>query len=68
MKIGFIGFGEAAYNLAIGLKGEGLEGIRACDAMQDHPERGQFVRARAAEAGVEAPVRKKASRPPDFPS
>ena len=53
MKIGFIGFGEAAYNLAIGLKGEGLTGIRATDAMQDHPTRGQFVRDRAAEAGVE---------------
>ena len=53
MKIGFIGFGEAAYNLAIGLKGEGLDGIRACDAMQDHPERGSFVRQRAAKAGVQ---------------
>ncbi|MBO4888146.1 MAG: NAD(P)-dependent oxidoreductase [Firmicutes bacterium] len=53
MKIGFIGFGEAAYYLALGLKGEGLTGIRACDAMQDHPVRGSLVKDRAAEAGVE---------------
>ena len=27
MKIGFIGFGEAAFNLATGLKSEGLTGF-----------------------------------------
>ena len=53
MKIGFIGFGEAAYYLALGLKEEGLGGIRAADAMQDHPTRGALVRDRAREAGVE---------------
>ena len=25
MKIGFIGFGEAAYNISLGLKGEGVK-------------------------------------------
>ena len=31
MKIGFIGFGEAAYNISLGLKGEGVTGIIAYD-------------------------------------
>ena len=53
MHIGIIGFGEAAYNLALGLKSEGLTGLRSSDAMQDHPVRGPLIRARAAEAGVE---------------
>ena len=53
MKIGFIGFGEAAYHLAMGLREEGLAGLRAADAMQDHPVRGKLVRDRAREAGVE---------------
>ena len=29
VKLGFIGFGEAAFNIAKGLKGEGLDGIMA---------------------------------------
>ena len=53
MNIGFIGFGEAAYNIALGLYGEGVRGIRATDAMLDHPVRGQQIRARAEEAHVE---------------
>ncbi|MCK7514039.1 MAG: hypothetical protein MZV70_65180 [Desulfobacterales bacterium] len=31
VKLGFIGFGEAAFNIAKGLKGEGLDGIIAYD-------------------------------------
>ena len=27
MKIGFIGFGEAAYNISLGLKGEGVTAV-----------------------------------------
>lgn len=53
MNIGFIGFGEAAYNIALGFKGEGLSGIRANDAMMDHEVMGKQVHARAEEAGVE---------------
>jgi len=53
MKIGFIGFGEAAYNIALGLKGEGVTGIRATDAMLDHAVLGPQVKSRAKEAGVE---------------
>ena len=29
MKIGFIGYGEAAFNISLGLKNEGITGIRA---------------------------------------
>ena len=35
MKIGFIGYGEAAYNISFGLSKEGLKGIRATDAMMN---------------------------------
>ena len=53
MKIGFIGFGEAAYNIALGLAGEGVSGIRANDAMMDDAVMGKLVHSRAEEAGVE---------------
>lgn len=52
MNIGFIGFGEAAYNISFGLGTEGLSGIRANDAMMDHEVMGKQVRSRAAQAGV----------------
>jgi 3-hydroxyisobutyrate dehydrogenase-like beta-hydroxyacid dehydrogenase len=53
MKLGFIGFGEAAFNLAFGLKSEGLDGIRAFDAMENDPVVGKLVHKRADEAKVE---------------
>lgn len=52
MNIGFIGYGEAAYNISLGLKGEGVSGIRASDAMIDHPVMGKQVHSRAEQAGV----------------
>lgn len=52
MKIGFIGFGEAAYNISLGLKGEGVTGIIAFDKMAKDPVMGKMVTGRAAEAGV----------------
>lgn len=52
MNIGFIGYGEAAYNISLGLGGEGLVGIRATDAMMDHEVMGRQVHSRAQEAGV----------------
>lgn len=52
MNIGFIGYGEAAYNISLGLGREGLVGIRATDAMMDHEVMGKQVRSRAQEAGV----------------
>nr|WP_321501366.1 DUF1932 domain-containing protein [uncultured Dethiosulfovibrio sp.] len=53
MKIGFIGFGEAAYNISIGLNGEGISEIRAYDAMADDETMGKLIRHRAQEAKVE---------------
>jgi len=52
VNVGFIGYGEAAYNMSLGLKGEGLEGIRATDVLADHEVKGRLVRKRALEAGV----------------
>lgn len=52
MKIGFIGYGEAAFNISLGLKGEGLTGICANDAMMNHEVMGKQVHARAEQAGV----------------
>ena len=52
MNIGFIGYGEAAFNISLGLGQEGLSGIRATDAMMDHPVMGVQVRDRAKQAGV----------------
>lgn len=52
MKIGFIGFGEAAFNISYGLLGEGISGILAYDAMQDDAVMGKLVRSRALEAKV----------------
>ena len=53
MNIGFIGYGEAAYNITLGFSQNGITGIRANDAMMGHPVMGKQVHARAAEAGVE---------------
>lgn len=52
MNIGFIGYGEAAFNISLGLGQEGLSGIRATDAMMDHPVMGVQVRDRAGQADV----------------
>lgn len=53
MQLGFVGFGEAAYHIAKGLGGEGLEGIRAYDIHTHTPGRGKKIQARARETGVE---------------
>ena len=52
MKIGFIGYGEAAFNISLGLGREGITGIRATDAMMNHEVMGKQVHSRAQEAGV----------------
>ena len=52
MKIGFIGYGEAAYNISLGLGNEGITGIVAFDAMADDAVMGKLVHSRAAEAKV----------------
>lgn len=53
IKLGFIGFGEAAFNIAKGLKQEGLTGIRAFDPFWNAPPRSELICKRAAEAGVQ---------------
>ncbi|MEW9674421.1 DUF1932 domain-containing protein [Ammoniphilus sp. 3BR4] len=53
MKLGFIGFGEAAYELSTGLKGEGMEHILAYDPVWNHPTYGALVQERAGLARVE---------------
>lgn len=52
MNIGFIGYGEAAFNISLGLGREGIAGIRATDAMMNHEVMGRQVKSRAQEAGV----------------
>jgi len=51
-KIGFIGFGEASFNIAKGLKGEGLLGITAYDKFWDIEPQAALIRQRSQEADV----------------
>ncbi len=50
--ISFIGFGEAAFHIANGLRSEGLMEIIAYDVNQDHDKLGEIIRNRAQESGV----------------
>lgn len=52
IKLGFIGFGEAAYNISAGLKEEGLKGISAYDKFWDVEPHCGLIQKRAAETGV----------------
>ena len=51
--IGFIGYGEAAYNISLGLASEGMKTMGAFDVMQNDIQRGEKIKSHAAEAGVE---------------
>ena len=51
-KMGFIGFGEAAYNIASGLKGEGYETIAAYDKFWNTAPQSDLIVKRAEEVGV----------------
>lgn len=53
MKLGFIGFGELAHEMAKGFKGEGLRDMVAFDPAIDAPEYGALMRQRAAAVGVQ---------------
>jgi len=53
VKLGFIGFGEAAFNIASGLRGEGLTGIIAYDKHWKDSPAAELIGKRAAEAQVE---------------
>lgn len=50
--IGFLGFGEASFNIAEGLRDEHLAGIRAYDAAWEKGPPGELIRTRAAKADV----------------
>jgi len=52
VKLGFIGFGEAAFNIAKGLKGEGLDGIIAYDKFWKDAPGSELICQRATEAQV----------------
>jgi 3-hydroxyisobutyrate dehydrogenase-like beta-hydroxyacid dehydrogenase len=52
VKLGFIGFGEAAFNIAKGLKGEGLDGILAYDKFWKDAPGSELIGKRADEAHV----------------
>ena len=52
MKIAYIGFGEAAYNIMKGWSAEGLTNLVAFDVNRDHPKKGELIRRRAKEVGV----------------
>lgn len=52
VKLGFIGFGEAAFNIAKGLKSEGLDGIIAYDKFWKDTPASELIGKRAAEAQV----------------
>jgi 3-hydroxyisobutyrate dehydrogenase-like beta-hydroxyacid dehydrogenase len=51
-KLGFVGFGEAAYFLSKGLRGEGVESVFAFDIHARDRNLGPKIQSRAAEAGV----------------
>ncbi|NLG37287.1 MAG: NAD(P)-dependent oxidoreductase [Clostridiales bacterium] len=52
MRIGFIGFGEAAYNIALGLHAEGAFEFRAYDTAIHAEGFGRQIQNRAEQAGV----------------
>jgi len=52
MKIAYIGYGEAGYNITKGWAEAGLTNITAFDANADHPVKGELIKKRANEVGV----------------
>lgn len=52
LSIGFVGFGEAGFNIAKGLKSAGLTRIFSFDIHRDTPPLGEKIRERAMETGT----------------
>jgi 3-hydroxyisobutyrate dehydrogenase-like beta-hydroxyacid dehydrogenase len=50
--LGFLGFGEASYNIAEGLRDEGMTGIRAFDAAWQREPNASLIQERAGKSGV----------------
>jgi 3-hydroxyisobutyrate dehydrogenase-like beta-hydroxyacid dehydrogenase len=53
MQLGFIGFGEAAFELSSGLSQQGVRGMVAYDPLWNHATYGTLVQERAQKAQVE---------------
>jgi 3-hydroxyisobutyrate dehydrogenase-like beta-hydroxyacid dehydrogenase len=51
-SIGFIGFGEAGFHIASGLRSAGIPNIRAFDINAEHPTLGGLIHLRADESKV----------------
>jgi 3-hydroxyisobutyrate dehydrogenase-like beta-hydroxyacid dehydrogenase len=51
-RIGFVGFGEAGFHIAGGLRGAGIDGIAGFDIHTNTAGLGEKIRARAAETGT----------------
>ncbi len=51
-KLGFVGFGEAAYHVAKGLLGEGVGSVYAFDIHKNDPKLGTKIQSRARETGA----------------
>ena len=52
LRIGFIGFGEAAFHLSKGLRAAGVDHIFAYDLHASTSGKGDLIRMRAVDAGV----------------
>lgn len=52
MNLVFIGFGEAAFNIALGLKSEGINKISAFDINKNNSQFSELIHRRAKEADV----------------
>ena len=52
LRIGFLGFGEAGFHLARGLRGAGAPQLVAFDIKAPHGTEGEHIRARATETGT----------------
>ncbi|MEK7833906.1 MAG: DUF1932 domain-containing protein [Acidobacteriota bacterium] len=52
LKIGFVGFGEAAFHIARGLRDAGLKHIAAYDINTHTPGLGEKIQRRAVESGI----------------
>ena len=61
MKIGFIGFGETAYHLALGLYRDGVRSMCAYDVLQQDAIRGRQIRSRAKQCKAELKETAKAA-------
>lgn len=53
MKIGFIGYGEAAYELSTGLKTEGLDQFYAYDVLLQNEKLAGALKEKASQTGVQ---------------